>query len=502
MKKRKIVLFKILFICSLVSYTQTDIITINPEEAHQQVIFGGDNKLTIKAWAEGNTNSVSSKLFKDMDLKILRVPIFALQDITDPIYDNVITVINSVKSYNPEVKIFASIANGDGYGVNHHGASKFPSGWTGCCPYNVYSLNLTTYSAYLDSFMQRMTAAGISVDYLGPYNEDPGDNSDYSKIIAQMTALGNTEIVGLERFSLQTSIDDVDDIENQATIVGSHFYDDGTIPEEDWDSTWASLVEKSEDPVWYTEATRYSTGDNIGLLIAGMDNIFAPIRGGAEAIIFYQVCKRFVYANGSKLPIKYSGFQNIVNNAAGNVIASSSNNINIKVVVFGDNDTLDVHVLNKNTSENTIDLQLLENYLGNGTVTQKVWTATATGTASTFNLTNESNWKLIAPASSYLHLKVRLNKSILNTKDVVYTDKEINIFPNPSKGDFKINLPNYKNGEEILIKIYAIDGKEVVTQNSIYQPNLALKHNLLPGIYFIKLTAKNNTIYHGKVFIK
>ena len=132
-------------------------------------------------------------------------------------------------------------------------------------------------------------------------------------------------------------------------------------------------------------------------------------------IIFYQVCKRFVYANGSKLPIKYSGFQNIVNNAEGKVISSSSNSKTIKVVVFGNDETLDIHILNKNTAENTIDLQLLEDYLGNGTVTQKVWTSTDTGTSSTFSLTNASNWNLTAPASSYLRLKASLTKPLWTT---------------------------------------------------------------------------------------
>lgn len=62
---------------------QTGVIIIKPKEANQNVIFGGDNKLIFRAWAEGNTNSVSSKLFKDMDLKTLRVSIFTLQDILD-----------------------------------------------------------------------------------------------------------------------------------------------------------------------------------------------------------------------------------------------------------------------------------------------------------------------------------------------------------------------------------------------------------------------------------
>jgi hypothetical protein len=502
MNKKRLVIVQILFLLSVCSYSQSDIITINPEEVKQSVVFGGDNKLTVKAWAEGNVDKVSSKLFLDMNLKILRVPIFALQDITDPIYDNVITVINSVKSYNPQVKIFASIANGDGYGVNHHNASKFPSGWTGCCASNVYKLNLTAYSAYLDKFMQRMTDAGITIDYLGPYNEDPGYDSDYSKIIAQMTKLGNTEIIGGESYALSAAVSIVDDIEDRIVIMGSHFYDDATIPEADWDSTWASLVEKSEDPVWYTEATRYSTGDKIDLLIAGMDNIFAPIRGGAEGVIFYQVCKRFVYANGSKLPIKYSGFQNIVNNAEGKVITSTSNNSNINLVVFGDNTTLDVHLLNKNTTDNVIDLQLLNNYLGNGTVTRKIWNASNTGTSSTYNLSNKSNWEITVPATSYSHLKINLNKSILNIDGVTSKNQEINIFPNPTNGNFQLDVPENNITGKVLVKIYSTEGREVFSEIRANKSQISLKNKLTSGIYILKVKTENNIIYNSKIIIK
>lgn len=502
MGKRKIDFFRILLFISVYSFSQTDIITINPQETHQNVVFGGDNKLTVKAWAEGSTYNVSRLLYQDMNLKILRIPIFALQDITDPIYDNVISVVNSVKFYNPDVKIFASIANGDGYGADIHGAPKFPSGWTGCCPSNVYNLNITRYSAYLDSFMQRMEDAGITVDYLGPYNEDPGGNSDYSKITAQMTKLGDTKMVGLERWALGDAVDNVDDVENQVSFIGSHFYDDEKIPESDWDSTWASLVQKSEHPVWYTEATRYSIGDNIGLLIAGMDNIFAPIRGGAEVVIFYQVCKRFVYANGSKLPIKYSGFQNIVNNAEGKLISSTSNNNNIKTVVFGKDDTIDVHVINKNTTNNVVNLQLLNSYLGNGVVDRKLWTASDTETESNYTLNNNANWNISVPANSYSHIKVTLNKPILNTVDIKSSKKEIKIFPNPSNGNFQLQLPSNKNGEKVLIKFYTINGREIFSENSIYQPELSLKKELTPGVYIITMKTEDNTIYKGKIAIK
>lgn len=502
MDKKKLVFVKILFLLSVCSYSQSDIITINPEDVKQSVIFGGDNKLTVKAWAEGSTYNVSRLLYQDMNLKILRIPIFALQDITDPIYDNVISVVNSVKFYNPDVKIFASIANGDGYGVNHHNASKFPSRWIGCCANNVYKLNLTTYSAYLDSYMQKMTDAGITIDYLGPYNEDPGDDSDYSKIITQMNNLGTTEIVGGESYSLSAAIDIINAIEDRIVIMGSHFYDDNSINETDWDFSWASLIEKSAPPVWYTEATRYSTGDNIDLLIAGMDNIFAPIRGGAEGIIFYQVCKRFVYANGSKLPIKYSGFQNIVNNAEGNVITSTSNNSNIKAVVFGNEYTLDVHIINKNTTDNVANLQLLNNYLGNGVVNRKLWTATDTATQSTYNLSNNPNWNILVPANSYSHIKVTLNKPILNTGNINYVNKEVKVFPNPSNGNFQLKLPNSKIGDKVLLKIHSINGREIFSENSIYKSDFLLRKNLTSGVYIITMKTADNTIYKGKIVVK
>ena len=495
LSKQKITITLFTFIMCVCSFAQTSIISINPDDGHQAVTFGGDNKLTIKSWAEGNVDSVSSKLFKDMNLKTLRVPVFALQTIDDTIYDNVITVINSVKKYNPDVKIFASIANGDGYGVNHHGASKFPSGWTGCCDYNVYSLNITAYTNYLDSFMQRMTDAGITVDYLGPYNEDPANNSDYQKIINQMSNLVDTKIVGGERWALLASVAAADDIEDRVDIMGSHFYDDTTINEANWDSSWASLVATSEDPVWYTESTRYSTGDGVDLLIAGMDNIFAPIRGGVESVIFYQVCKRFVYANGSVLPIKYSGFQNIVNNAEGKVITSSSDNGNIKVVVFGNDKTLDVHIINKNTSDNNVDLQLLNNYKGNGTVTRKIWTATNTATSSTYNITDVSNWNITVPGTSYSHLKFNLNKSVLGVDDVTKVETQlIKVTPNPSNGNFQVNLPIVSNLEKVDIKIYSLVGKEVFSEIRNYKSKILLNKNLPSGMYIISVKVGNHIL--------
>jgi len=388
-----------------IAYAQDLTISVDPRNTNQHVAFGGDGKLTIKDWAEVNVNVTAQKLYSDMDLSILRVPIFALQPISDNIYDNVITVVQAVQSVNPQVKIFASIANGDGYGVDHHGASKFPESMRGCCANNVYTLNLTAYAAYLDSFMRRMNEAGVNIDYLGPWNEDPASESDYSKTFSQMNNLGNTQKIGLEAWGLLTSVSNVDKIEGHTDIIGSHFYDDGRI--NDQDAAWANLVNASSNPVWYTEATRYATADNIGLLVAGMDNIFPSIRSGAEAVVFYQVVKRFVYANGSELPIKYSGFKNLVNNASGKAVAqTTSSDGNVSAVSFANDNTLSIHIINKNTSSQQANINLGSNQKASGTITRTIWDGSNTEVSNQYNLGGNKTWNVTLPANSYVHLNV------------------------------------------------------------------------------------------------
>ncbi|MBJ6367006.1 LamG-like jellyroll fold domain-containing protein [Snuella sedimenti] len=497
-------------------------ITVFPEQSKQTVTFGGDAKLTIKAWAEGNTSAISQKLYGDMNLKILRVPIFALQPITDPIYDNVITVINSVKSVNPNVKIFASIANGDGYGTDYHGSHKFPSSWQGCCPYNVYNLNLTTYAAYLDSFMDRMTAAGITIDYLGPWNEDAADDSDHFKVFDQMTKLGTTQRVGLERWALRTSVSDVDDVEDQIDITGSHFYDDvegsSPIPEEERDDVWASLVNKSANPVWYTESTRYKTNDGITKLVNGMENIFPALRGGVESITFYQVCKRFVWANGGTQPIKYTGFQNIVNNSEGSVRPSTTDNKNIKVVAFANQDTLDVHIINKDTISQTVKLQLSGGYTTNGTIKRTIWTAIDTAAVNTYSLNGINKWNITAPAGSYSHLKISLNMSAAkqannkgNNNAALSIEKEDNVqslqgqnlklFPNPAKnGRFTLMLPQKNNVNTVQVNLFNISGQLISSEIMDYKNRIDFHKNLAPNIYLLQTVIGTNS-YMNKLVI-
>lgn len=477
-----------------------DIYTNQPQ---QNVTYGGDGKLTIKDWAEKNVTATAQKLYGDMNLTVLRIPVFALQPITDPIYDNVITVVNAVKAVNPNVKIFASIANGDGYDDNDlHGVHKFPSSWSGCCPYNVYDLNLTAYAAYLDSFMTRMSNAGITVDILGPWNEDPADDSDHQKIFDQMTQLGNTQTIGVERWALQSSVNDVDDIEDRVDFVGSHFYDDDQIAETEWESKWKELVDKSEDPVWFTEATRYKTDDGIARVIDGFSQIIPSMNGGASNVTFYQVVKRFVYANGNALPIKYSAYKNLVNNSKGALRVSSTSNINVKRVVFANNNTLDVHIVNKDTEDHQTRIKILEGFKATGLITRTTWDANHTETVDTFDSKNLSQILVTSPAYSYCHYKITLdqavsgsstNNSTVNKEVTVVLGnqvEDIKVYPNPCSGNnLNIELPlNLREAKSMNIAIYSMYGKQIYSENSNVTNHLKLNTSLKAGMYLISVT--------------
>lgn len=407
-------LFKLLLCITLVvSFTaEAQTFTVDPGHQHQRVVFGGDGKLTIRPWANGNVDLTSERLFGDMNLRILRVPIFALVPISDPLYDDVIEVIQAVQSVNPDVKIFASVANGNGTTDNSiHGAAKFPPGWRGCCPNNVYQLNLAQYASYLDSFMTRMNEAGITIDYLGPWNEDPAVSRDHNLVFNQMDNLGDTQRVGLEAFALNTSIGRVNAVEDASDITGSHFYDDTSIPQLDWEDRWRELFITSANPVWYTEATRYTTADGLDRLVAGMENIFPAINSGAESIIFYQVVRRFVQTNGNTQPIKYSGFRAIVNATADTrVVESSTSDENIQGVAFSNGERAEIFLLNRSSFDRGVQIRLENGYAAGGQVRRWRWDANSTEALNSFTLNGNKQWISTVPANGFIRLQVPLTR--------------------------------------------------------------------------------------------
>ncbi|WP_157492851.1 glycoside hydrolase [Echinicola pacifica] len=396
-----------------VSVTVDASISIDPSQTYQEVLYGADAKLTMKGWADGNVQQVANRMFSEMNLNLLRIPVYAMREATDPFYDKLITIMDASKTANPNVKFFASVANGDGDQNNNlHGADKFPSSMKGCCSYNIYSLNLTAYAKRLDDFIQMLTDNNHQLDYFGPFNEDPAGISDYQKVFNQMNNLGTTKKVGIETWGLQTAITVQADLEPLLDITGSHFYDDGSIPKSQWISTWGNLVSASSNPVWYSEATRYKTGDNINNLIDGLANIFPAIQAGADQIIFYQTTNRFVYFNGGIQPYKFSGFKHLVNTSENKLkIGSSSSDEDVMVVSFAGQDIAQSHIINSSNVTKTIEINIGGGYYSNADFDEKTWDANNIELLTTNTMSqriSSTKWLVTLAPYSYYSVSVPL----------------------------------------------------------------------------------------------
>ncbi|WP_162633320.1 hypothetical protein [Echinicola strongylocentroti] len=387
---------------------QNPVITVDPATLNQTVVFAGDSKLSTKGWADGNTSVIADKLFNEMKLDILRVPLYAMRDASDPFYDKLVSTMEAAKNAHPNVKFFASVANGDGDQNNNlHQGDKFPVSMKGCCPYNIYSLNLTAYAQKWDEYLLMLEDHNLTVDWVGPFNEDNASSTDYDKVFNQMDELGSKTRVGMETWGLQGGIDKVTNLQGSMDIVGCHFYDDGTLT--DWDGKWAELVNKTSKPVWFSEATRYKTNDNINNLVAGMAHVFPSMRSGVESVAFYQAVPRFVNYDGTIQPKKYTGFKNLVNNARSkHVVPSTSSSSDMSVLAFAKDKSLSLHIVNESTSDQTTQISLQSTYSVAGTVTRTIWTANDTEVSNSYTLNGNSNWNVTVPAGSYVHLDIPL----------------------------------------------------------------------------------------------
>ncbi len=113
---------------------------------------------------------------------------------------------------------------------------------------------------------------------------------------------------------------------------------------------------------------------------------------------------------------------------------------------------------------------------------------------------------------SYYRLKQtdfdgKFSYSNLRMVDFMAAEVTFDIFPNPSDGS-SINVSLSANeGEEILIVVYDITGKESYSKVIITQDNaknvyaIDTQHNLAPGIYLISATSKQS-IYNKKLIVE
>jgi uncharacterized repeat protein (TIGR03803 family) len=72
-----------------------------------------------------------------------------------------------------------------------------------------------------------------------------------------------------------------------------------------------------------------------------------------------------------------------------------------------------------------------------------------------------------------------------------HAQNEFSLFPNPSTGNFTVQLSTATDNGKL--EIYNTTGEEVY-QQQIDQPSITVSQNLSPGIYFVKVSTGTNTI--------
>ncbi len=280
--------------------------------------WGADIKLTLKPLAESpQAAEVMTRFFADEGYRVLRLPIYAMRPVDDPIYDQVIAMAKLAREIQPDVILFASVANGDGDQNNwlHH-RHKFPPEMLGGDG-DIYDLRLDVYARYLDAWIERLAAAGVALDWLGPFNEDNASARDYRRLREAMRAddTGELKVIGLETWALRHGVNTINRIAPEVDLLGSHFFDDRegkrAIPRAKWQDMWLKLVRRAKDqPIWFTEATRYREHefDRIDETVAALERLLPALNAGVDGVIFYQTAPRIVNYANEPAGMKHSAF--------------------------------------------------------------------------------------------------------------------------------------------------------------------------------------------------
>ena len=88
---------------------------------------------------------------------------------------------------------------------------------------------------------------------------------------------------------------------------------------------------------------------------------------------------------------------------------------------------------------------------------------------------------------------------------ILEKNNELSIFPNPSNGEFNIDLSTFI-GKELIIEVFDINGKVILSKNisnsygSSYLLDLAKVKNT-SSLFFIKLHSDLDEIRYGKLII-
>jgi len=91
------------------------------------------------------------------------------------------------------------------------------------------------------------------------------------------------------------------------------------------------------------------------------------------------------------------------------------------------------------------------------------------------------------------------NDSIIAKEDMdVYKDnigdKEISIFPNPTKGKLWVEVSNIEDGDIIILKVFDLQGREIYSNEKLSNYDIDLS-NYENGVYLLDIILNNEKSY-------
>ena len=91
------------------------------------------------------------------------------------------------------------------------------------------------------------------------------------------------------------------------------------------------------------------------------------------------------------------------------------------------------------------------------------------------------------------------NDSIIAKEDMdVYKDnigdKEISIFPNPTKGKLRVEISNIEDGDIIILKVFDLQGREIYSNEKLSNYDIDLS-NYENGVYLLDIILNKEKSY-------
>jgi hypothetical protein len=387
-------------------------LTLGQPLSPRPVVWGADAKLSAKPWAESpHAADITRRVFVEGGFDVFRVPIYAMRSADDPIYAGIAGLARDAKRLNPALKIFASVANGDGDRRNWlHGKEKFPESMLG--GRGVYTLRHEVYAAAIDDYLRMMQAKDAPIDWLGIFNEDPARPDDYLSIYRELKAAEGVTRVGVETWALRAGVRTTPALAPLSDIIGSHFYDDtesrAPIPRSEWKKSWRALVKAADGkPVWFTEATDFRgfENDSITDLLDGLDRLFPALNAGIDGVVIYQVVPRLVNYRNDIATTKWTGFQALIQSTRRGVRLTTSHNGPVEfdalACTLPERGSLDLHLLNSTAQELTVTLA---GPRVAASASARTWSAQSDGDIQALSLGPDQT--LTLPPRTYLVLRV------------------------------------------------------------------------------------------------